>query len=229
MKVVYSLVFFLILMGGCASSPQTSENTINITINEYSEHLMHYFENKNDTIIYETISVYRNNDNIGMLDMVDSIIIFFFYGIKNDDIVRYNNFRRIVTDNKIERLINIFNIIDETDITAYLEDEDASPELNDVYWTLYFSSGNTKYIDYLLKIVMDYNNETENANYYLAAGSAMWSLSSNIQTFPSVRDYVQNNDILSNNIKEYILNNDPGKIQADIIQFINEQRQKGIW
>ena len=229
MKSLYGIALFSILMSCCASSPQISESTKNITVNEYSDYLMHYYENKNDSIIFDTISVYKDDNNIEMLDTIDSIIIFFFYGIKIDEPLRYNNFRGIITDSKIERLINIFTIIDETDIAAYLEELDASPDLNDVYWTLFFSSGNTKYLDHLLKSVMEYNNETENANYYLAAGSAMWSLASNSQTFPSVRNHVQNNDILSNNIKEYILNNDPGKIQADIIQFINEQRQKGIW
>ena len=228
MKVIYIAVFFSILMIGCAGSPRIPENA-DITMEEYSEHLTRFFENKNDTIIYETISIYKNDDNAEALDTVDSILIFFFYGIKTDNADRYNNFRRIVTDSKIERLIFIFTIIDETDMGAYNEAQDASPDLNDVFWTMYFSTGNTKYLDKLLNVVTNYYNETENANNFLTGMSAMWSLSSNMQTFPSIREYVQNSNILPNNIKQYIMNNSPGKIWADTSQFFEERRQNGIW
>ena len=231
MKVTYRVMLFAIVFAtiGCAGSPRTSENTVHITIDEYGERLMHYFENKNDAIIYETISIYKNADYAGMLEQIDGIIFFFFYGIKMDDSVRYNNFRGIIANSKIERLINVFNVIDVTDIAALLLAEDASPDLNDVYWTLYVSSGDVQYIDYLLTIIMDHHNETRNINYYLAARSAMWSLSSNMQTFPSVREYVQNNTILSNDIKRYLMYNDHNTIQADTVQFITEQRQRGVW
>ena len=231
MKVMYGIMLVVISIATicCAGSPRTYENAIPITMDEYGEHLMHYFENKNDAIIYETISIYKNDAYTGMLDQLDGIVLFFFYGIKNDNGVRYTNFRKIVTDSKVERLIRIFITIDETDIASILEDQDADPGLNDVYWTLYLSSGDVKYIDYLLKIVMDHHNETENVNYYLTARSAMWSLSSNMQTFPSVREYVQNNTILSNDMKRYLINNDHNKIQDDTVRFINEQQQRGIW
>jgi hypothetical protein len=229
MKKIHIIVFVALVLAGCASLPQISKDTINVSINEYSEHLMHYFENKNDAIVYETINIYRNDKNTGILDRIDSMIIFFFYGIKSEDIAKYNNFKKSAIESKIERLIGVFIIIDETDIGVYLENQDASPSLNDAYWTLYFSTGNTKYLDNLLKIVTGYYNETENMDYYLAARSAMWSITSNMQTFPSVREYIQNNSTLENNIKRYIMNNDPDKIQADTIQFITQQRQNGKW
>jgi hypothetical protein len=185
---------------------------------------MHYFENKNDAIIFETISIYKDGDNIEMLDTIDSIIIFFFYGIKTDNIARYNNFVKIINKSKVERLINIFNIIEQTNIADFLGQQEASPDLNDVYWTLYFATGNAKYLDNLLKVVMEYYNETRNINYYMAARSAMWSISSNMQAFVQVRDYVTKSNILNTEIKEYIINSDPDKIQTDTIEFINKRR-----
>jgi hypothetical protein len=129
----------------------------------------------------------------------------------------------------MERLINIFQIIEGQDILAYLEQQDISSELNDVYWTLYFSTGYVKYLDKPLEIATRYYNEMANANYYMAARSAIWSISSNIRTFPSVSEYIQRNTLLGNDIKEYIVNTDPDRIQMDTIEFINQQRQKGIW
>jgi hypothetical protein len=76
MKKIYALVLFMAILVGYISSQQISEDAIDI--GKYSEHLMHYFENKNDAIIFETVSIYKNEDNIGMLDRIDSIILFFF-------------------------------------------------------------------------------------------------------------------------------------------------------
>jgi hypothetical protein len=57
---------------------------------------MHYFENKNDEIIFETISVYQDRANILFLNSMDPLLIFFFYGIKIDNIDRYNRFFNIL-------------------------------------------------------------------------------------------------------------------------------------
>jgi hypothetical protein len=229
MKKYLAIFVFLGILIGCTTGPKFPQKPLEITIDEYSEHLMHYFENKNDTIIYETISIYENDDNVQILGTIDSIIVFFFYGIKTENISRYNNFFKIVKENNIERLINIFQLIEDTDIAASLEQQEAGPELNDMYWALYFSTGDIKYINKLLNVVMNHYNETNDANYYMAARSAMWSLASNMITYFQIKEYILGNDILSNEIKEYIINTDPNIIQNDTIEFINEQRQKGIW
>jgi hypothetical protein len=232
MKNLFGFTICFIALAGCVSSPAVSADSIElveISLEEYSEHLMHYFENKNDDIIYETISVYDDENNIPMLDRIDSIVIFFFYGIKTENQNKYNNFSEIVLANKNERLINVFRIIDRTDITEYIERQEASPDLNDVYWTLFFSTGNLQYLDRLFNTVMTYCNETENVNYYMAARSAIRSIFSNMLTYSQIKEYVLQNTILNNEMKEYILNNDPNKIQVDTMNFINIQRKNGIW
>ena len=205
------------------------ENIPKITFEDFSEHLMHYFENKNDLIIYEAISIYENNNYRGMLDQADNLLLFFFFGIKVDNISRYNRYRNIINGHKLQRLMNIFDTIENNDIGLFLEQQEPSPDLNDVYWTLFFSSGNVQYINYLITIINNYHNETKNINYYMAARTAMWSIASNMKTFFQVREYFIRNNLNNNALKEYILNTDPDKILNETIEFIKQQREKGIW
>ncbi|MDR0322184.1 MAG: hypothetical protein LBI28_11825 [Treponema sp.] len=233
MRRTISILVVMFIFASCAGTPQNSDNSSGespeITLEEYSDHIMHYFENKNDLIIYETISIYKNKNYTGMLEQVDNIILFFFYGIKTDNIAKYNNFREIVRTHNLQRLINIFDVIDNNDIALFLRQQEPSPELNDIYWTLYFSSGNVQYIDYLLTIIMQYHNETENLNLYLVVRSAMWSIASNAMTYPQVRNYATNNRILNNELKRYILNTDLNIMRNETVEFIRQQREKGIW
>ena len=200
-----------------------------ITIEKYSENLMHYFLNKNDSIIYETISIYENKNYEGRLEQIDDITIYFFYGIKMDNINKYNDFINIVNGRNLQRLKYVFDIIDNNDIGLFLRQQEPNPQLNDIYWTLYFSSGNTQYIDYLSTIVMNYYNEIANLNNYLTARSAIWSMALNSRTYSQVREYVINNRILINVLKEYILNTNLNIMQNETVEFIRKQRENGIW
>jgi hypothetical protein len=237
MKSIMSILAVVYFLVGCIGTPQNSDNiseesseTIpEITIGEYYQHLMHYFENKNDLLIYETISIYQNNDDIEMLERLDNTILFFFYGIKTEDMMKYNKFREIVKTYNQQRLVNIFNIIDNNDIALFLEQQRPSPELNDIYWTLYFSTGKVQYIDHLLIISNQYYNESEDIYLYLTARSAIWSIAANARTYSQVREYVVNNLILNNEMRRYILNTDPNRIQSETVEFLRQQREKGIW
>ena len=225
MKKAIIFHFILFLFIGYVGSQEVIPK---ITIETFEEHLMHYFENKNDILIYEIISIYENNNYRKMLDQLDNHLLFFFYGIKVDNINRYNNFMSIIKKRKTQRLINIFDTIENNDIGLFLEQQEPNSELNDIYWTLFFSSGNNKYINYLITIINNYYNETKNVNYYLAARSAMWSMALNIKTYSQIREYFNKSDI-KNILKEYIVNTDPEKMQNETIEFIRQQREKGIW
>lgn len=230
MQRIISILFVLCVLTACAGSPSKSSNTIpEITFDEYGEHLMDYFLDKNDQIIYETINIYRNKEYAELLEQVDNMILFFFYGVKTDDITRYNRFKEIVQKNKQQELIKIFNFIENNDLALFIQQQEPSPELNDVYWVLYFSSGNVQYLDHLLTGIMQYYNETKDANLYLTARSAMWSIASNAMTYSPIREYVTSNKILSDEIRRYILNTDPGKIEDETVIFVRQQSEKGIW
>jgi hypothetical protein len=223
------IMIFLVVLFVSVSNAGTQENIPEITFEDFSEHLMHYFENKNDLIIYEIISIYENNNYRRILDQVDSNLIFFLYGIKVDNINRYNSFRDIINGRKLQRLINIFDTIENIDIGIFLEQQEPNAELNDIYWTLFFSSGNVRYIDYLITVINNYHNETENINYYLAARSAMWSMTLNIRTYSQVREYFFRNNVINNALKEYIINTNPDINLSETREFIRQQIERGAW
>jgi hypothetical protein len=231
MKLLGMSIFFVVFIG-CTSTQTPSQNKIEIpeiSIDEYSGHLMHYFENKNDEIIYETISIYKNDNYIAMLDKIDSIIIFFFYGIKIDNQERYNNFLNLIKYNNIQRLIEIFEIIENNDLETYILNHEIVPQINDNYWTLYFSSGNIKYLDRIIDFVNEYNNESEQLSLYMTARSGIWSFMLNIRTYPAVLNYIQNNAKLSNEIKSFILSRTINDLEKETNEFLRIQKEKGIW
>jgi hypothetical protein len=145
------------------------------------------------------------------------MLIYFFYGIKTVNIKKYQKFNEIANYSESNRLIQIFNIINNNDIKSHFEQQEASPDLNDVYWTLYFATGDLKYIDKIVETIMTYHNETENKKYYLAARKGMLWISMYIQKFSQLRDYVVKNKYLSKDIKEYIVSNGPEVIYADTL------------
>lgn len=222
-------IIFPAVLWALAGYAAAQGNVPPITFEDFSAHLMHYFENKGDSIIHETISIYENNSYAEMLDQADNILLFFFYGIKADDISRYNAFKDTVNRRKSRRLMALFDAIESNDIGAFLEQQEPNPELNDIYWTLFFSSGNVTYLNYLLTVINNYHNEAKNITYYLAARSAMWSMALNIITYPRVREHFTQSSINNKTIKAYILNTNPDKIQSETVAFIRRQREKGIW
>jgi hypothetical protein len=123
----------------------------------------------------------------------------------------------------------VFDTIENVDIGLILEQQEPSAELNDIYWMLFFSSGDGRYINYLITVINNYYNETNNAIYYLAARSAIWSMALNIVTYPQVREYFVRSNIINSTLKEYTLNTSPDKIQSETVDFIRQQREKGIW
>jgi hypothetical protein len=122
----------------------------------------------------------------------------------------------------LQNLIDALNDVEIIDIELIVEEQEPSQFLNDIYWALYFLSGNVKYIDYLIAIINNYHNETENEYYYLVARSAMLSMAINIITYSQVRDYLINNNVINNEIKEYVLNTTPEDIEMDTFGFIGQ-------
>ena len=228
MKKIIWLTVCIILANICYAQYDLNKLP-KITVNQYSEKLMHYFENKNDNIIFETISIYMDKTNAYILDTLDSQLIFFFCGISIDNVNRFNKFSDIVKESKNNRLIEVFDIIKNINILDHLEKQEPSPDLNDAYWILFFSTGDNIYLDKIFYIIKNNISETNNIQYYLAVRSGMWSIASNIRNYIQIRKHFQMTDILNNDIKEYINNTNPEIILSDTQKFIRLKRENGEW
>jgi hypothetical protein len=198
-------------------------NAQNITLNQYSNNLMHYFENKNNDIILETINVYKNglkHDNL------ETTVMFFFYGIKIDNVERYNYFYNTVRQSGIQELINIFEVIQGNDIDNFLLNPEIHPELIDIYWTLYFSSGNELYLRKIIEIIERYNTSND-LMLYMSARGGIFTFKLNIRAYPTVLNYLNNN--VNSELKSYILEKTFDEIEKDIMEYIRVQKENGNW
>jgi hypothetical protein len=99
-----------------------------------------------------------------------------------------------------------------------------SAQKNDMNWTCYFATGDTKYVQNLLDVAAHYR-ERKDKDLYLVAATAMWSLASNSR-FPEVRRYLQSN---ASPVAKTILGTPSEAIAAEVRNTLAEQHQKGIW
>jgi hypothetical protein len=222
MKKITCYIVVLIAFLGTVNAQNGIGNLPVITIDQFEENIGKYFLNKNDSIIYEAISIYKNVNYTHMLEDMDQTLVFFFYGIRVDNINKYTNFRNIVSTSGTQGLLNIFIAIENSNIGSFLEHSEPSGALNDIYWTLYSSSGNVQYLDYLLNVVKNHSNETSDMYLYLAASSAIWSLAGNSRIYRQVRTHIDNTRIIDNQIKRYILNTNPDVIKNETVEYVRK-------
>ncbi|MCL2720754.1 MAG: hypothetical protein FWD47_05390 [Treponema sp.] len=230
---MYKKIFFVVIFMGFYFN-LIAQNFVLIDTNDrrlqqYNNNLMNYFISKNENIVHETIDVYRRAYRNNILDEIDVIVIHFFYGIKIHDHEKYDRYFSIIKQSNIQRLLGLFEIIETYDLELHLLNHNVVPQLNDIYWTLYFSSENTKYLDRIIDFINNYNNETEDLFSYLTARAALFSFMANIKVYPTVLDYIQNTSNLSNDLKYYIINQTIDHLNMETVNYLRIQRENGIW
>lgn len=71
-----------------------------------------------------------------------------------------------------------------------LAEQPLSPMKNDMYWALFYASGDTKYIDRVVDLLKDYDQDKK-LNAFLTAGAAKWTLAINFHKNSKVQDYLK--------------------------------------
>ncbi|WP_157255309.1 hypothetical protein [Pedobacter sp. Leaf216] len=114
--------------------------------------------------------------------------------------------------------LNIDTLYSQTKLTA---------SLNDMYWSSFFATGNTKYLDNIISHI-PYAENRSDLNLFLAGSSAKWSLCSNSMQNDKVNKHL--NALKDKNplLKE-ILENDPQYFREVMIDILKKQRENGIW
>jgi len=107
---------------------------------------------------------------------------------------------------------------------------DISPALNDFYWSKYFATGDT---DNLLQIIehLSFSEERRDPYFFLAAGSAKWSLSSNIKEHEEIQAFVENQikkqtGVILRELKD-LMKKSPEVIQQEMIDTMKQNQ--GNW
>jgi len=217
-KIIFIIIFFVFF-----SKITITLYSQNISLDQYSNNLMQYFQNPNNNVIYQTIEVYK----LGLRhENLESTVIFFFHGIKASDIERYNYFSSVVRQSGIQELINIFRLLDGDEIEIFLLNPVIHPELIDAYWTLYFSSGDEAYLQNIIDIILNYR-ESEDFVLYMSARGAIVTYKMNIRTYPTVMEYLINNT--ETELSSYIIERSFQEMERDTMEYIRMQREIGNW
>ena len=113
-----------------------------------------------------------------------------------------------------------------------LEEYSLSPMKIDMYWALFFASGELNYVDKVLSSLPLYAQEKD-AIGFLAAGSAKWTLALNARNHTIIAQYLEKikKDASSPYQKymEEILSIEPKVIHEAVMEKVNNNKEKGIW
>lgn len=102
-----------------------------------------------------------------------------------------------------------------------------STSLNDMNWSSFFATGNTKYLDNIISHIPYMENRID-LNLFLAGATAKWSLCGNSKQNDVVNKYLNSLKDKNPTLKE-ILENDPQYFNNKIISILKNQKENGIW
>ncbi len=186
-----------------------------------------YYKNKDITIVDSSIIFL--NQNTSMDEKSQFKLAAFLIALFDDQPLIKKAFKE--KESLIEKNERIIRYALEMDKDAFLLSKQINPTWNDVYWNMFFATGNNEYLDLLIENIK-YNDERTDLNKYLTGASAKWSMSSNIHQHDQVSLYIQS--LIDSKDESYKFIND--LFELDLNEFkeeteniIREQREKGIW
>ena len=190
----------------------------------------YYYINPQPELVTDAIEFIGEQKYASKKNMYGSMMGFFTY------VFSHNEDRR-------EEWLNVINKQDDktkaffleamnTNIDELLNKTEVFPPLNDMYWGAFFASGDVSYIDKLIDN-LQYINEREDKDLFLAAGTAKWSLGSNALFHPKVKAAIEelktNDNPELRKLAEDMLNSTPEELMEEIRAVFEEQQRKGIW
>jgi hypothetical protein len=107
-----------------------------------------------------------------------------------------------------------------------------SPAINDEYWGAFFASGNPKFIGKLVD-QLRFFDEREDFLLFATAATAKWSLASNAQLRPRVRQIIEEakagTDKRTQELIDQLLAQGPERVKQEMINIIATEKQSGKW
>lgn len=215
-KILLSLIAILGITNTVIS--QNSERSFN-------EILHTYYLEKDDNLVSNSIEFFNHtNPNNKSLEH----IITGFYGglfLKSSEIKK--EFKLNIEKFENDNIKYLFSRLIENDIEKIMKEHPVLPSLNDMNWSAFFSTGDSKYLEVILKNTLEAQNRID-LNLFLTGASAKWSLCSNSQVHKKVKEFLESNTQYKEQTNQ-ILNNRPLDLKNKMIEIIKEQRSKGVW
>ncbi|KXX70851.1 hypothetical protein AVL50_11460 [Flammeovirga sp. SJP92] len=155
-------------------------------------------------------------------------VIVGFYGglfIKNPAIKK--QFKENIEQFNNPEINKMFSGLIEGNIEKIMENYAISPSHNDMNWAAFFSTGDTQYLQKILRNA-SYASNREDLNLFLTGASAKWSLCSNAKQHQLVKDFLLQNEEYEE-IAEEVLTMKPSDLENEIYNVVKEERAKGNW
>ncbi len=194
---------------------------------DYYQLQMYYYQNKDDSIVDSTISfLNENTDMDGKAQFKQAAFLIALFDDQPSIKKAFREKESLVENNK-----RVIQYALDMDIDAFIFSKQVNSTWNDVYWSMFFATGNNDFLDLLIENI-SYNNERKDLIKYLAGASAKWSVASNIRQHEQVGSYIHSL-IDSNDESSQLLSDlfelDLYEFKKETEMIIREQREKGIW
>lgn len=217
-RIKLSLLFLIALSLFNFSFGQNSDR-------QFGEILQSYYLYKDKDLINKTVD-FVNNTNMEYNSLSPILTGFFGALFLSDSIVKTNFISNL---NKVEKsdIKELLNTLASSNIDSIYSRAKISTQFNDMNWSSFFATGNTKYLDNIIANIA-YSENRSDINLFLSGASAKWSLCSNSKQDKKVKLYLTSLQDSNKTIKD-ILDKDQQFFREEMISILKQQKAKGIW
>jgi hypothetical protein len=219
MKNIYVILFLAVIL-----LPTKNSHAQN-TDRNFGQILQTYFLYKDKDIIDKAID-FVNNTPMDYNKLNPIITGFFGAAFLNDEVLK-KDFRQDINRIQKPEFKQLFIFLFSSNIDTLYSQTKITASLNDMNWSSFFATGNTKYLDNIISHIPYVENRID-VNLFLAGATAKWSLCSNSRQNDTVNKYL--NSLKNKNpLLNEILENDPQYFREAMINILKKQRENGIW
>lgn len=190
---------------------------------EYGNILQTYYTQNDPELVAKTVT-FVNTTSMPYQQLAPMLQGFFGALFQQNPAVKTALLARL-GDVKPPEYQQLFRRLGHTSLDSLYAQARPTPQLNDMNWSSYFATGNTKYLDNLLRNTQ-YYEERKDLTLFVTGSSAMWSLSSNARQHPAVGAYLAK---AKNKNAALALKKEPGYFREEMTNIVRQQRAKGVW
>jgi len=195
------------------------------TDRDFKQILQTYYLHKDKDVVNKAID-FINTTSMDYIKLSPIITGFFGAAFLNDEALKKDFTSNINRLQKTE-FKQLFVFLFSSNIDTLYSQTKISASLNDMNWSSFFATGNTKYLDNIISHIPYMENRID-LNLFLAGATAKWSLCGNSKNSDVVNKYLNSLKDTNPSIKE-ILEKEPQYFNEMIIGILKKQKEIGVW
>lgn len=214
-------IVLLLIVSWLFSNTSFSQNSDR----NFGQILQSYYLYKDKDIVDKTID-FLNKTTMDY-NRLNPILTGFFGAIFLNDTTIKANFNSNLNSIEKPEIKELLTALFSSNIDTIYSKAKIDPSFNDMNWSSFFATGNTKYLDNIISNIQYAENRSD-LNLFLAGETAKWSLCSNSKQDKVVKLYLtslkENNKIINE-----ILDKNQQYFKEEMVDILKKQKEKGIW